>query len=325
MSRTVYNRAERLRAEVLTGERAARAEMRRSWAIVRRSLSADIDRLVDKTAGRDLTIGEITRLDHYLRFHERATAEISSFSTPAQRRIVSLSSWAADSGASAAGELMELSAAQVGATMTLANAEAVIAMTGRIRAGRAVHAMSTVPARAVARIERELVAGIAAGRNPREIARRMRAGADMSLYDAERIARNEVMSAYRMAQTQTYRANAAALSGWRWQAALDDRTCAVCWAWDGTITAVGHNFDTHVGCRCSPVPIPLGYEDLLDFGPTGPERFDRLTMTEQVRILGPGRHELYRAGVGLKAMTATTTHPTWGNGRILLPLKAMAA
>lgn len=325
MSGLVPGRAERFRAEVLTHEARARAEMRRAWSGARETASAEIDRLVAEALERGADEDTLRALVHYERFVRRATAEASAFAETSRRRTVSLAAWASDAGASAAGELVGLATAQVGAVATVQNAEAVIAITGRMRAGGAARAFAAIPARSVARAERELIDGVALGRNPRETARRMRAAFDIALFDAERIARNETMCAYRMAHQQTYRANTAALSGWKWVAALDARTCAICWAWDGTVFPVESGLDTHVGCRCTMAPVPIGYEDLVDAGPSGPERFARLPRERQDEILGPGRAELYRSGVALKSMTGATSHPLWGSGRTLLPLKAMAA
>ncbi len=113
------------------------------------------------------------------------------------------------------------------------------------------------------------------------------------------------------------------LHGWKWQAALDDRTCAVCWAMDGVMFDAAAPFETHVNCRCTPVPVPRGYEAVMAARPPGSEAFGRLPTAAQRRILGPGRHALYRDGTPLSAMVERSTDPYWGASRGLRPLREM--
>lgn len=174
-----------------------------------------------------------------------------------------------------------------------------------------------------------LFAGIGAGYNPRKTAHLMRHGVGAKLAisrnRAETIAATETMRAARESARQSFRANAAVLDGWTWVAAGDSRTCAACWAMDGTVHKDEETLDGHQRCRCVPVPRTKSWAELTgddsipDTRPvieTGEEKFARLPGTVQAEILGDRLHELYTAGTVTLADCVQTSHDArWGSMR----------
>lgn len=75
-----------------------------------------------------------------------------------------------------------------------------------------------------------LQAGVALGAGPDEIARGLDGSLNQSHYKNLLLARTEVMRAHHEAQRMQILQNADLLAGWRWSAATDSDTCAVCWA-----------------------------------------------------------------------------------------------
>lgn len=69
---------------------------------------------------------------------------------------------------------------------------------------------------------------------------------------------------------------------------------------------------TH-NCRCTPIPV-TGTERVREsFGLSGPERFARLSPRNQLRVLGRGKWEAYRAGrLRLEDVVERVEHPVWG-------------
>lgn len=155
----------------------------------------------------------------------------------------------------------------------------------------------------------ELQRGVALGVNPRIAANRMlqrtRGGFDGGLVRATRIARTEMLDAYRAAAQSADEANTDVLAGWRWSASLSPRTCPACLAMNG------QEFPTstpgpqgHVNCRCARTPVAKSWAALGFVGMTEPTDqwpdsrawFDDLTEREQLAIMGPTRLRLLRSG-----------------------------
>lgn len=322
----VNQMASQFRMEVVRNETRARAAMASAWREVRVDIGAEIDGLVRTIEARGVrSANELYRLERWVAFQDYATSRLTAYADGSHARTTRLVEWAAHFGGESAASLLDDVAAMVGLGMTMPSEHAVTAMVGRVRWGGAARAFKTIPSSGVAATERILISGIAVGQNPRVMASRMRQAMDVSVYNAQRIARTETMTAYRAAHTETYAANKRLLEGWRWDAALDERTCDLCWTMDGEVFEPDYPFETHVNCRCWQTPIPLGHEDVLRRGwrEDGETRFARLPEEEQVRILGPGRQELYREGVPLKAMQRVTHDPYWGASRQRIPLREL--
>ena len=179
-------------------------------------------------------------------------------------------------------------------------------------------------------VSEQLMAGIAKGDNPRQIAMDMVKALDgpleegplaKSLHRANVIARTETIRSYRSASIETYKANPDVVDGWIWNSAADERTCPVCWAMHGEKFDSGEPFDTHPQCRCAPSPSVPGYDTDL---PAGEELFDNLPDMEQLAILGPARFDLYKRGeMRLTDVVGRSHHPVWGGGRFERSIKDM--
>ena len=163
----------------------------------------------------------------------------------------------------------------------------------------------------VDRVASALVDGSARGWSPQRIAAEVRRAAGGPFRNAVLVARTEAMRAHRTATLASYQVNPT-VDRWRWSARLTNRTCAACWAKDGTMQAVDRPMGTHPACMCVMVPVVEGVSD----GPAvGPRRFARLDAAEQDRILGPSKGAAYRDGIiRLEDVAAHTHSPAWGEG-----------
>jgi hypothetical protein len=122
---------------------------------------------------------------------------------------------------------------------------------------------------------------------------------------ATAIARTEMLDAHRQASRESRIANSDVLAGWVWHSELSVRTCASCWAQDGSL----HPADDpgpmdHVNGRCTALPQTKSWADLGFAGmdeprsikPDARTTFIALDEREQKAILGPARHEAWKAG-----------------------------
>lgn len=174
-----------------------------------------------------------------------------------------------------------------------------------------------------------LYGGIAAGQNPRQVAREVSARIGVRRARAESIARTEMIRAYREASRRTYEANSGILEGYVRLCARDSRVCPACWALHGTLYPTSERMPTHANCRCVMVPRTrtlseiTGDEEIPDERPVyedGETLFARLSNEEQREALGPERYRLYQSGVSLSAMVRVE-RSKWGPTTRVLPVE----
>lgn len=161
---------------------------------------------------------------------------------------------------------------------------------------------------AMTAVRRELVRGVAAGSNPKTVARqilnRVEGRFNGGLARAATIARTEILDAHRRASDESRAANADVLAGWIWHAELGRRTCPACWAQNGTLHPVDEpGPDDHQNGRCTAIPKAKTWRDLgfdidepADILPDSRSTFDALPAADQRLILGPTRYEAWKAG-----------------------------
>lgn len=173
-----------------------------------------------------------------------------------------------------------------------------------------------------------LVHGITMGRGSDRIRRDVETALGGQSARAQNIARTEPMRAAREAQRRTFEQNSVAnggvVTGVVWSSAMDDRTCASCWAMQGTVLAPGDVVDDHNCGRCVGLPQTqswaeiTGDDSLPDNRPvieSGADVFAGLSDERQRGILGPGLYGLYASGVPLSAMSTQDDNGRWGTMR----------
>jgi SPP1 gp7 family putative phage head morphogenesis protein len=108
--------------------------------------------------------------------------------------------------------------------------------------------------RAVQAARRALLTAVAAGWNPRVAQNLLREALATTAYRAQRIARTEMLRAYRMGTLEIYR-QSGAVKKWRWVAALSPRTCGVCLSMHGRVIDLDITIHDHPNGRCVVVPV----------------------------------------------------------------------
>jgi SPP1 gp7 family putative phage head morphogenesis protein len=153
--------------------------------------------------------------------------------------------------------------------------------------------------RAVALAKRALLTAVAAGWHPSTAAKLLREALATSAYRAQRLARTEILRAYRSGTLELYR-QSQVVRRWRWVASLSPRTCGACLAMHGQVLELEDTVFDHPNGRC--VAVPLTERDLPLVGtaqdtlPDGWAWFWQQSFEERDRLLGPLRHEALRRG-----------------------------
>jgi len=114
--------------------------------------------------------------------------------------------------------------------------QAISAVVGFASDGTPLHTLLAQRSRdAGAATTATLVDGVAFGRGPRAMATAMDDQLNELHWQNLRIARTEMMRAYREGQRVNMLQNADVLKGWRWSSASDRRSCAICLGQQGQV------------------------------------------------------------------------------------------
>jgi SPP1 gp7 family putative phage head morphogenesis protein len=172
------------------------------------------------------------------------------------------------------------------------------------------------------KVRDSLAFGVAAGRNPRVVAREVAKLANVTPNRALTIARTEIVGAHRAGVTATWQ-QTGAVAGWTWRCARDARTCAVCWALDGSEHAVDAQMESHPCCRCGRIPrmktwVELGFSGVSStplVTTTGPGVFATLSEADKLAVLGRSKLDAYNNGdITLQDLVKPTHSNRWGPG-----------
>jgi SPP1 gp7 family putative phage head morphogenesis protein len=302
----------RLRTRIDRHVDQATGDMVRAWARLWNELSKDWAKAVDQI----ITSGSTGRL-----------SKAQLFRLAKVRQVLAASSEALDQ---LAAQATSITITRLPALVSDATAGELAVIVSQLPdelggldtvTGRAVTAITRRATEQVTSLTRPLAAdayqvmlaevqrGVALGVNPRVAARRMlqrtKGGFDGGLARATRIARTEMLDAFRAAAQASDEANTDVLVGWRWNATLSPRTCPACLAMNGRIFPTSTpGPQGHVNCRCARTPVTkswadLGFPDLdepADRGPDARAWFDHLPEPQQLAIMGPTRLHLLQSG-----------------------------
>lgn len=263
---TLEEVAQQHKQRILTREAAATAKLRHqfqaTWERILTQLTMLLRQMQQaKDAGRNLDVGwlyEAHRLQHLL---DALAAEIGGFALSAKSLISGDARLAHAYGVQDARLLLQTSLPQIGLAFGVPSADALKALEARLSTGPLARRFAQMPEDAVTRTRQVLLAGVAHGWGPRQIARWLKQQLGIELSDALRLARTESMMAYRSASLDSYRANSDVCTGWTWLASAN--ACDDCAAKNGTQHPLDEDMDEHPNGRCCPVPNTVSYDQIL--------------------------------------------------------------
>lgn len=231
-------------------------------------------------------------LPEYTDFLATIKAEMDSFARILAGEIAAGERAGIEAGLSAAERMVNASAGVNVSGWVRPDAAAVRAVIGYADSAAMQTAISQFGLNATQNINDLLIAGIAQGRNPLQIAQLIADWKNVPFAWAENMSRTTMIYAARDATHEGFRANPDIVTGWMWLSAKDKRTCVSCWANDGRIFPISQNLNDHHRGRCTAAPITrysrwhVGYT-------SGRERFAALSEAEQREIFH--NHVLYDA------------------------------
>lgn len=319
--------AAEFRQEVAALDEAAVGSMLDAWAGVEESLLADMERFAGRfEPGEALTRGQVLRMERYQALWAQTEAELARLERVAAGTLDAGTRQAAALGAQQG--ITSLEALGVGLNFDRLPVAAVENVVALARAGKPLaDLLAPMYGQAADGILRELIAGVAIGRGPREIARRMvRDGATDGLNHLLLVTRDQYNRAHRAAALEVYRESGLVKGYVRRCARQVGRTCIACIALDGTFYTLKEDFEEHPQGRCTMIPAVRG----VDTRPLGKGRtwFEGLSEDEQIATMGRGRWEAWQAGeLPWEKMVTRRMHPVWGTsvGPARVPKKASAA
>lgn len=315
------------KAELRNREDQVMQEMARRWLQVEAALRDQVDALTMQISGLEsLTLAQLNRLERYNRLAQQIDAQISAYEAFAVATIEREQRLAVQMAAGHSAALINSAALDSGVSVQFGPlpVEAVTNIVGQAGDGSPLAAIledaSTAGREA---LRRELITGVALGRNPVEMARRvMRQGLGTTFTRTATIYRTEVLRAYRYTSQRAYqRSNV--VTGYRRISAKDARTCVACLMADGNTYPLDHDFDQHPNCRCAMIPIIQNRQLPIE---TGKDWFMRQSPEARAAILGRGRYELWTDGdIELSDMITRVESPTWGGALVPTSIEALRA
>lgn len=299
-------------------------DLTRGWFAVEQTLAPQITALAYETSearaqGRLVNVSTVAQSDRYMATMSQMRSEIARYDAEwAISRIDDLQRDLAGVGLSQADTLLAMTGLDASAFATF-NPLAVASILEQAREGLPLMALlDRGYGLAAQSIADHLIAGVALGINPRQLAKDMvRNGLSQSLNHTLLVARDQGIRAWRTASQERY-----AMTGikqYRRTAARQARTCIACLALDGTIYDAAQLFPTHPQCRCVMVPIVPGIKP-IEIAPAS-EWLKGQSPAVQKATLGPERYAMYQKDVPLVAMVKFTDDPTWGRGTKIKPLR----
>lgn len=310
--------AEQFRAELLARDGVALRQQARATVLVIRRLDERIRDLAAVLADRGhVGPGALVRLAQFQELRAQALVELRAYvgnsadvienaqganveaAIEESRRLV---------GAQFPRGVTWAALRQLGVNWATLDPSALSFMVGRLGNGAPLRAY--LEARIVRGTIAEVVDTLTTGiiDNPIVTARALRTKFAGGMTQALRVSRTETLRSYRDAARASYQENPSLVKGYRRHAALDNRTCVVCWLMDGTLYASESDMEEHIQGRCYLSPELVSWRELGFVGmpeqpqpPTGRERFAELDDDAQRRIIGNNtQFELYRSGrIGL--------------------------
>lgn len=167
-------------------------------------------------------------------------------------------------------------------------------------------------------ILKELLSGVATGKNPRVTARKMvRNGLSQSLSHMLTVARTESLRAYRTSSNMGFR-ESGVVDGWIRIETFDNRVCAGCLARHGRRHSLEVDFAAHPNCRGTLVPDVKGFDLEVE---TGEQWLRSQPKERQIEILGAARVDYLDQGGDFSRLAVERSNDTWGAAVVPRPLK----
>jgi len=312
----IYQLADSFRRLLLANERQAATAMVREYGRVWKRMQLQIHDLYQEMYRSGLSDNLTYRLMRIDELRVQVEAEIGRFAQYAEGEIVGQQRQAVTDALSHSEILVRAQLPEVMIGWVRLPVDAMENLVGVLQDGSPLaDLLAELGPEAAQLVSDGLVQGMALGLGAAEIAREIRAGLGGNLVRALRIARTETLRAYREASRAAYQANNDLVAGWIWRSGRNRRTCAACWAMDGTFHTLDEMLDGHPNCRCYMVPVVRGVLSRT-LRKNGIEAFNDLGQADQLAVLGPAKFAAWQDGaISLTDLVGRRFDARWGSMR----------
>lgn len=339
MARSRLSRAaNRFRSQLLKEEEKTGTALLEAYGPVYQRLSILVDGITAEVIqlqakGEDISRNLIYQRTRLLSLLGQIESELLVFSAFGNAQVALSQAVAVEQAQAASQALIETAlgpipgGGQIPTNFLRFNPKAVEKFVGRASNGSPLQELfATLTEEPTQAVEQVFIQGIIQGKNPREVAKELKEQFQVPLHRAQTISRTEILNSYRESSREFYQQNEDVVIRWRWQAAFQSRTCAMCLAMDGREFDTKIEMGTHPNCRCVLVPVTktwaeLGFgedakEGRTPVGDRGEEWFAAQDPATQLRILGPGKLKLYKeAKLTLRTLVGVRRDRDWGLSR----------
>jgi SPP1 gp7 family putative phage head morphogenesis protein len=319
---SVYQVARTFRAELLTGDDAAKRQVLdaylAAWKVLEPQL-VQVTRLIAdaRRSGEEVSPAWLYRQQRYRDLLQQVGAEVSRLASALGPLITNRQATLVRLAEDHARELLRAGRTPqpgVIAGFNRINPEAVLQIIGQFVDGSPlVERLALYGPAAVEDVRAAFTRGLLLGESIPDITRRVRRAArNLPAARAKTLVRTETLRAYREASRLSYEQNSDVVRGWLWLSARDSRVDAFCWAMDGSFHPVSARLASHPNCRCTMVPWVKGEANPLK--QTGPELFAELDEEDQAAAFHTREtFKAYRGGaITLKDIPGFKRTRLWG-------------
>jgi SPP1 gp7 family putative phage head morphogenesis protein len=311
------------------GEASAMREMAASYGRLATDLAsraADLAREIERMreAGEAVPPWRIGQLERYKELMAQAETELGRLGDEGAEVIEGLQRDGIRLGTDMADEqVTALIPPEIRIAFNRLPAEALESLVGFLQDGsplaRLLQDLGEDTAR---RIGELLQQGLGLGWNPRKVAAAIRREVGMALSRSMRIARTEMLRAWRRSSIENYRNQGNLIIGYRRCAQADDRTCIACLLMDGHLYQTEEEFTDHVQGRCAVIPVTrswadLGFQGIPDTNAEwelGRDWFEGQDEATQRSIIGNALYDAWKSGdIALDDMATLHTSREWGD------------
>ncbi|KPL70106.1 hypothetical protein ADN00_18870 [Ornatilinea apprima] len=259
--------SDRFRKALLNSERAAASEMVRVYGNIWKEINTQIREIgqnyyANQAAGIATDQAWLQQLGRLKLLRKQVESELARFAKYAEDKVISEQEAAVKSAQEHAEKLIRarlglplqgpaILPGEVRLVFNRLPAQSIKELIGFMQDGSPLKELfDGLPNDGGKIVEEGLIQGLALGLSPAQIAINIRKGLGGNLARALTIARTEVLRSYREASRLTYKENEDVVAGWIWRSARNTRTCACCWAMDGTEHSLDERLDDHPNGRC---------------------------------------------------------------------------
>ncbi len=320
------------RTRRLANDKYASQQLIDAYAGVHERLQLQIHALNEQILGRQqdgrpVTRATLKRLERYQELRQQVLREMAQLSNLSEQLIIGSQGYMIDLGPEMARAVVEAQLAAQGtgvwAQWNRLPRGAFNDLVGALSDGSPLRSLiDELPAATASELEEKLLQQVALGWNPRKTAEMLDGAVKLSQTRALTILRTEGTRAFAGSAIETYGANSDILRGWERLCARSTRTCACCWALDGTFYPLSARFDEHPNGRCTPVPVLIGQEQAIQGRKKGPEAFADLGEDDKKRILRTkSGYEAYKRGEAqLRDFVQFRESERWGTTATVRPV-----